>query len=176
MLTSIAYNFSTMIKSIFTFIAVSSLLAAPAFAKTLGLPNEEFAIASIDIPDAWEPEEVPNGFSGTSPDKAVYLAVVAVDSEKGMEAELNDTFAMLEEEKVDLDKSTKSEDKFKVNGIEASEITYQGKDKDGPAAVTIAFVPIKDKVVVFTYWVSTENEKKHQKEVGKILNSLKAGS
>jgi hypothetical protein len=27
-------------------------LSAPAFAKTLKLPNEEFAIASIDIPDA----------------------------------------------------------------------------------------------------------------------------
>jgi hypothetical protein len=81
---------------------------------------------------------------------------------------------MLKEQKVDLDKSTKSEDKFKVNGIEADEITYKGKDEDGPAAVSIAFVPIKDKVIVFTYWVSTDEEKKHQEEVGKILNSLKA--
>jgi hypothetical protein len=29
-------------------------------------------------------------------------------------------------------------------------------------------------VVVLTYWVSTEQEKKHQEEVGKIVNSLKA--
>jgi hypothetical protein len=165
-----------MIKSILTLIAVSSLLATPLFAKTLKLPNEDFTIATIDIPDAWEPEEITNGVAGTSPDKAIYLAVVAVGSDKGMEAELDDTFAMLKEQKVELDKSTKSEDKFKVNGIDADEITYQGKDEDGPAAVSIAFVPMKDKVVVFTYWVSTDEEKKHQEEVGKILNSLKPAS
>jgi hypothetical protein len=162
-----------MIKSIFTLIAVSSLIAAPAFAKTLKLPNDEFAIASINMPNDWEPEEINNGVAGESPDKAVYLAVVAVGNEKGMKAELDDTFDFLKEHKVELDKSTKKEDKFKVNGIEAEEITYQGKDEEGPAAVSIAFVPMKDKVLVFTYWVSTEEEAKHQEEIGKILKSLK---
>ena len=52
-------------------------------------------------------------------------------------------------------------------------MTFQGKDEDGPAAVSIAFVTIKDKVVVLTYWVSTDKEKEHQDEVGKILRSLK---
>ncbi len=163
-----------MIKTIVTGVAALALLAAPAFAKTLQLPNEEFAIATIDVPDSWGPEEVTNGFEATSSDKAVYLAVVAVGNGKGMDAELDDTFAMLKEQHVDLDKSTKSEDKFKVNGMEATEITYQGKDEDGPAAVSIAFVPMKDKVVVFTYWVSTDKEKENQPAVAKILNSLKA--
>jgi hypothetical protein len=166
-------TFLTMIKSILTLIAVSSLIAAPAFAKTLKLPNAEFAIASINMPNDWEPEEINNGVAGESPDKAVYLAVVAVGNEKGMKEELDDTFDFLKEHKVELDKSTKKEDKFKVNGIEAEEITYQGKDEEGPAAVSIAFVPVKDKVLVFTYWVSTEEEAKHQEEVGKILKSLK---
>jgi hypothetical protein len=53
-------------------------------------------------------------------------------------------------------------------------LTFQGKDEDGPAAVSIAFVTIKDKVVVLTYWVSTDKEKSHSDEVGKILRSLKA--
>jgi hypothetical protein len=37
-------------------------------------------------------------------------------------------------------------------------------------------VPIKDKVVVLTYWVSTEDEKKHSDEVTKIVKSLKPAS
>jgi hypothetical protein len=162
-----------MIKSIFTFIAISSLLAAPAFAKTLKLPSDEFAIASITFPDDWEPEEVNNGVAGQSPDSAVYLAAVAVGSEKGMDAELDDTFSMLKEHKVELDKSTKKESKFKLNGEEVNELIYQGKDEDGPCSVSISFVPIKDKIVVLTYWVTTEKETKHQDEVGKILQSLK---
>lgn len=162
-----------MIKSIFAFIVVSSLLVAPAFSKTLKLPNDEFAIASITFPDDWEPEEVNNGVAGQSPDSAVYLAAVAVGSEKGMDAELEDTFSMLDEHKVALDKSTKKESKFKLNGEEVSELIFQGKDEDGPCSVSISFIPIKDKIVVLTYWVTTEKEKKHQEEVGKILQSLK---
>ncbi len=38
------------------------------------------------------------------------------------------------------------------------------------------FVTIKDKLLVLTYWVSTEDEKKHADEVGKIVGSLKATS
>ena len=164
----------TMIKSTLTVIAILSLLAATsAFAKTLKLPGDEFPIASITFPNDWEPEEVTNGVAGQSPDTAVYLAAVAVGSEKGMNAELEDTFAMLEEHKVDLDKSTKKENKFKLNGVEVEELIFQGKDADGPTSVSISFIPIKDKIVVVTYWVTTAKEKKHQEEVAKILTSLK---
>jgi hypothetical protein len=165
-----------MMKSILTFVAVSSLIAAPAFAKTLKVPSDEFAIASITMPNDWEPEEINNGVAGESPDQAVYLAAVAVGSEKGMNAELDDTFEFLKEHKVDLDKSTKKENKFTLNGVEVEELIYHGKDEDGPTSVSISFVPIKDKVVVLTYWVTTAKEKKHQEEVAKILKSLKPAS
>ena len=113
---------------------------------------------------------------GESPDKAVYLAAVAVGSEKGMEAELDDTFALLKEHEVELDKSTKKENKFKLNGVEVEELIFHGKDEDGPCSVSISFVPMKDKVVVLTYWVTTSKETKHQEEVGKIVQSLKPAS
>ncbi len=160
-------------KHFLALLALSSVLSFQASAKTMKLPNEDFAIATISFPSDWEPEEIENGAEGQSPDSAVYLAVVAVGSDKGMKSELDDTFDFLKEHNVELDKGTKHEDKFKVAGIEADEITYQGKDEDGPAAVSIAFVPMKDKVLVFTYWVSTKDEAKHQEEVSKILNSLK---
>jgi hypothetical protein len=160
-------------KTLFTFLALASLLVLPAFAKNVKLPNEDFAIASIKFPDDWEPEEIDKGVAAQSPDTAVFMAVVAVGSEKSMESEIDHTFEFLKEHNVVLDTSSKHEDTFKVAGIEAKEITFQGKDEDGPAAVSIAFVPIKDKVLVFTYWVSTKEEAKHLKEVGNILNSLK---
>ena len=48
-------------KSILSLLVCASFLALPAFAKTLKLPNDEFPVASINIPDAWEPEEINNG-------------------------------------------------------------------------------------------------------------------
>ena len=161
-----------MIKSILTLITLASLAAtAPAFAKTLKLPSDEFPIASITFPDDWEPEEVNNGVAGQSPDSAVYLAAVAVGSEKGMDAELDDTFSMLKEHKVELDKSTKKESKFKLNGEEVNELIYQGKDEDGPCSVSISFIPIKDKIVVLTYWVTTEKRKSTKRKLEKFCRA-----
>jgi len=153
--------------------AVLIIAATPAFAKTLKLPNDEFPIASITFPDNWEPEEINNGVAGQSKDSAVYLAAVAVGNEKGMDAEIDDTFEMLKEHKVELDKSSKKENKFKLNDTEVNELIFHGKDEDGPCSISISFVPMKDKVIVLTYWVTTAKEEQHQAEVGKILKSLK---
>ena len=147
-----------------------------ADAKTFKLPDDDFAIASIDMPDSWKPKEIDGGVAGQSADDAVYLSVVAVGSEKGMNAELDDTFEMLKSHNVELDESTKKEEKFKIGSLEATELLFQGKDEDGPAAVSIVFVPIKDKLVIMTYWVTTAKEKEHQATVGKIVNSLKPSS
>ena len=162
-----------MIKSILTILTIAALGTLAAQAETLKVPSDEFSIASIDIPDSWEPDEITNGVAGTSADGAVYLAVVAVGNEKGMDAEIDDTLEMLKEHKVQLDQASKKENKFKINGLDAEEMLFEGKDEDGPAAVSITFVAIKDKIIVLTYWVSTKHEKKHQAEVAKIVNSLK---
>jgi len=165
-----------MIKSLFTVLVLATLGAISADAKTVKLPNDDFAIATIDIPNSWNPEEITNGVAGESADKAVYLAVVAVGSEKGMNADIDDTFAMLKAHNVVLDESTKKENKFKAGGFDATELLFQGKDDDGPAGVSIVFIPIKDKMIIMTYWVTTAKEKEHLEEVGKIVNSLKATS
>ena len=162
-----------MTNHIVTLTVLSLVLAVPAFAKTFKLPNEEFAMATITFPNDWEPEEINNGVSGQSPDDVVYMSAVAVGSDKGMNSELDDTFDMLKEHKVQLDQSTKKENKFKLNDEEVSELIFQGKDEDGPCSISISFIPIKSKVIVLTYWVNTEKEKEHREEVGKILTSIK---
>lgn len=163
-------------KTLLTLIAIAFLAIISVDAKTFKLPNDDFAIASIDMPDSWKPKTYDNGISGQSADDAVYLSVVAVGSEKGMQAEIEDTFQMLKTHNVTLDESTKKENNFKIGALDATELLYQGKDEDGPAAISICFVPIKDKLIIFTYWVTTAKEKEHLQEVGKIVNSLKASS
>jgi hypothetical protein len=164
-------------KTLLSLFAIAFLAAiASADAKTFKLPNDDFAIASIDMPDSWKPKEVENGVEGQSADDVVYMSVVAVGSEKGMNGELEDTFEMLKTRHVVLDQSSKQENKFKAGAFDATEMLFQGKDDDGPTAVSITFVPIKDKLVIITYWVETAKEKAHQQEVGTIVNSLKASS
>src|SRR3954451_12357425 len=135
-------------KTLLALITVAVLTALPAQAKTFKLPNEDFAIASIDMPDNWKPKEVDTGVEGQSPDDAVYMSIVAVGSEKGMNAEIDDIFEMIKSHNVQLDDSTKKENKFKMGGFDATELLFQGKDEDGPAAISICFVPVKDKLVI----------------------------
>ena len=163
-------------KTLLTVVTLAILTTLSADAKTFKLPNDDFTIASIDMPDSWNPKEVENGVEGQSADDAVYMSIVAVGSEKGMNAEIDEIFEMIKEHNVTLDESTKKENKFKVGSFDATELLFQGKDDDGPAAISIVFVPIKDKLVIMTYWVTTAKEKEHQAEVGKIVNSLKASS
>lgn len=163
-------------KTLLTLLTLAMIGVISADAKTFKLPDDDFAIASIDMPDSWKPKEIDNGVAGQSADDAVYLSVVAVGSEKGMNAEIDDTFEMLKSHNVTLDESTKKEEKFKIGSLDATELLYQGKDEDGPAAISIVFVPIKDKLIIMTYWVTTAKEKEHQEEVGKVVNSLKASS
>jgi len=165
-----------MIKYSFTVLAIALLAIVSVDAKTVKLPNEDFAIATLDFPESWSGDEITNGYAGESPDKAVYLSAVAVGSEKGMKSDIDDTFEMLKAHNVVLDESTKKENKFKVGSYDATELLYQGKDDDGPAGVSIVFIPIKDKMIILTYWVTTAKEKEHQQEVGKLVNSLKATS
>src|SRR4051812_6415137 len=102
-----------MIKYLLTLFIVAAVTAIPARAKTLKVPNDDFAIAQVTIPDSWDPEEFENGVAAQSDDDAVYLSLAAVGTEKGMNAEIDDTFEMLKEHKVELDQSTKKENKFK---------------------------------------------------------------
>ena len=160
-----ACSFAIMKKLLPALIAIASIaLGSSALAKKMKLPSDEFSIASIDFPSDWEPEEINNGAAGQSPDSAVYFAAVAVGSDKGMEAELNDTFDMLKEHKVELDKTSKQESKFELNGEQVQELIFHGKDEDGPCSVSISFVPLKDKVIVLTYWVTSPKRKNTRKK------------
>ena len=162
-----------MNKRLLALLALSTLCVFSVDAKTVKLPDAEGAVASITFPDDWDVEEMEGGYGADSPDDHVFISAVAVKNETDMNAQIDDVFEMLKEHKVELDESTKKEQKFKVNGLEASELLFQGKDEDGPCGVSIVFVPVKNNLIILTYWVTTAQEEKHQVTVGKIINSLK---
>ncbi|MEO5719927.1 MAG: DcrB-related protein [Chthoniobacterales bacterium] len=163
-----------MIKKLLTLTLIATLSTVSAHAETMKVPSDDAAVASITFPDSWEQNEIDNGVSAQSSDSAVFMSIVSIESEKGMDAEIDDTFAMLKEHKVELDQSSKKENKFKIGEYDAEEMLFQGKDQDGPTAVSITFVTVKDKVLVITYWVSTEDEAEHSDEITAIVKSIKA--
>jgi hypothetical protein len=163
-----------MIKPLFAALLLIAFIAVSATAKTVRLPDADDPVASITFPDDWKVEDISGGVAADSPDEHVYISATVVKDESDMNAEIDDVFKMLKEHNVELDESTKKENKFKINNLEAEELLFQGKDEDGPCGVSITFVPVKNNLVILTYWVTTAQEEKHQATVGKIVRSLKA--
>lgn len=147
-------------------------LVTPSFAKTFKVP-EEGSFASITIPDDWKSKEIDSGVESQSADNEVYFSVEATDA-KGMDKAIEEAVQYLHEQGVTVDEKSMKQSEGKINGMEGIDVTWKGKDKEGDADISLTILAAnKDKVLLITYWASPEGTKKHDKELGAILKSVK---
>jgi hypothetical protein len=153
-------------------ILLAAALITPVFAKTFKVPDEK-PTASITIPDAWKSKEIDKGVEAQSADSEVYFAVEATDA-KGMEKTMDEAIEYLKGQGVTVDQSTMKQSEGTINGMKGWDITWNGKDKEGAAIVSLTILAVSDKdALIVTYWASPEGTKKYAKELGEILNSIK---
>ena len=147
-------------------------LVAPSFAKTFKVPDEG-SFASITIPDDWKSKEIDKGVESQSADNEVYFAVEATDA-KGMDKAIEEAVKYLQGQGVTVDDKTLKQSEGKINGMDGVDITWKGKDKEGDAIISLTILAAKkEKMLLITYWASPEGTKKHDKELGAILQSIK---
>ena len=152
------------------------LLCAPAhaFAKTFPIPADD-PVATVSLPDKWEPSEYDGGVESTSPDGAVYVAVEEVlANDVGSTAEEGVKFFAKQGVEID-DKSLTTKD-MKINGLPAFDMTMTGKDKNGPTEVgmTLVGTNAEGKFLMIYYWGSEEGQKANLPDLQAIANSLQA--
>lgn len=151
---------------------VALALVTPSFAKTFKIPDEG-SFASITIPDDWKSKEIDNGVESQSADDEVYFAVEATDA-KGMDKAIEEAVKYLQGQGVTVDDKTLKQSEGKINGMDGVDITWKGKDKEGDAIISLTILAAKkEKMLLITYWASPEGTKKHDKELGAILQSIK---
>jgi hypothetical protein len=131
-------------------------------------------VASITIPDSWQPEETESGVQATSSDSAVYFSVDVADS-KSMEKVTSDAIDFLTKSGVTVDVKTQKETPVtEVNGLQMTTLDWDGKDGDGPVSVGMAFVASSgEKALVVTYWGTKGDEDKHDAEITDMMMSIK---
>jgi hypothetical protein len=150
----------------------SLALLTPSFAKTFKVPDEE-SFASITIPDDWDSKEIDKGVESQSADDEVYFAVEATDA-KGMDKSIEEAVEFLKRQGVTIDAKTMKQSEGKINGMDGVDVTWNGKDKEGDAIISLTILAAKkDKALLITYWASPEGTKKHAKELEAILKSVK---
>jgi hypothetical protein len=152
------------------------LLLSPtaAFAKTFPIPSDN-PIATISVPEAWEPEAYEGGVEATSPDGKVYIAVEEV-SAKDVGSAAEDGVKWFAKQGVEIDDKSLKTEEIKVNGLPAFDMEMTGKDKDGPTEVgmTLIGANTSGKFLLFYYWGSKEGQDANQAEIKTITGSLQA--
>jgi hypothetical protein len=164
---------NAIMKTLVLSVLFAFALLTPAFAKTFKVPDEG-AFASITIPDSWTTKEIDKGVESQSKDDEVYFAVEATDS-KGLDKTIDEAVDFLKEQGVTVDLKTQKQSEGKINGMDGVDITWNGKDKEGDAIISLTILAVKkDKALLITYWASPEGTKSHAKELDEILNSVKS--
>lgn len=152
---------------------VATLLFASATQAAEFKFPAEAPVAVITIPDGWKTTQTESGVEVQSDDDAVYFSIDAQDGKDTSET-VTEAVEYLASQNVTVDDSTKKEEEGKLNGMQAYNVYWSGKDNDGPVTIGLtALVAGADKTLVVTYWGGTEEQKAHGEEIGAIFNSLK---
>ena len=151
-----------------------SLAPSLAFAGTFPIPAEN-PIATVSIPDSWSPNAYDGGVEGTSADGKLYVAFESVAA--------NDVKSATEEglkyyikNGVEIDQSSMKTKDIKINSLDAFDLSFTGKDKDGPANISLTLVKTNsaNRFLLLYYWGSSEGEKANAKELKAISDSIQA--
>jgi hypothetical protein len=151
----------------------SALLAIPVFAGAHKIPKES-PLASITFPSGWKVEDNDESIDATSDDGEIYINLELNDGDS-IEGAIEETFGYLKKNKVTVDQASKKQSEGDINGLKGVQFSFEGKDEDGPAKITLMVIQVTEKkALLVLYWASPEGEKKHQAELDTILGSLKA--
>jgi hypothetical protein len=152
--------------------ALALSLPSFAFAGDFKLPSDA-PVATVTIPDTWSPHEYDKGVEANSDDSKVYLAI-EVAAGASVDDAIKETATFLQKSGVTVDQSTMKQDSGKVNGMDGAQVSWDGKDKDGPTHISLTFIAASaDKMLLITYWATPDGAAKNEKALDEIIASLK---
>lgn len=157
-------------------LSIASLLfmGQAAFADTFAVPSTGEPIATVNIPHSWKPEPHDLGVKATSPDGRVFWAFEEVDG-NDIATAVENGMKYFVDQGVVVDEKTIRKNEGQVNGMKAYDMSFQGRDKIGPAklGMTIVVTNKSDKFVIMLYWGDSDGEKANAKDIVSIAQSIK---
>ena len=152
---------------------VLTFLTQPVTADTFNLPSEDPTV-SVEIPKAWNPEELEQGVAGESPDQVVTILFEATD-EKGVDKLIDENVDWLvDEQKLQIDPKSKATKEFEVGDRTWSRVSWDADSKDwGASVVGFLFTDIGNgNRLTVTYWVTKKDNEKHWGTIEEMLTSV----
>lgn len=159
------------VQKIALIVLASAALALSALAGTHKVPSEN-PFATIAIPDEWKTDAIEGGIEATSDDGEVYLAIEETDSDSIKEC-VAAAVKYLKGKGVTVTESSMTQEEGKLGEMDLVDISWDGKDEDGPARIGLSIVAVtKTKGLLVIYWASPAGEKKHAPALEAIAKSI----
>ena len=153
-----------------------ALVFAPtyAFSATYPIPAEN-PVATVSIPEKWESSPYDGGIESTSPDGAIYVALEMVAA-KDVKTATEEGVEWFAKQGVEIDPGSLKTKETKINGLDAFDMQFTGKDKDGAAEISLTLVATnaEGKFLMLYFWGSDAGERANASDLKAIGASIQA--
>ena len=152
-----------------------TFISVPAFAKNIEIP-ESGPVVSVNIPESWEPENTERGVACESPDKVATIFFEIANSEKAVNALIDENFDWLvNDQKVKINSGSQQEKEAEIAGAQWKVLTWDADSAEwGAAKVGMLMTSAgKNKLLIATYWITKKDADKHDATLTKIFESVK---
>jgi hypothetical protein len=150
------------------------LAVSAANAATFPVPSED-PIATVKIPDSWDPKTYDGGVEATSADGGIYVAIEQVAAED-VKSATEEGLKFFIKSGVEINFDSQKTNDTKINGLYAYDMSFTGKDKDGAANISLTLVQTNatGKFLMLYYWGSPAGEKANTSDLVTISDSIQA--
>jgi len=161
-------------RSLILSIVAVTLAPGLALADTFPVPAEN-PVATVSIPDKWESSAYDGGIESTSPDGAIYVALEMVAA-KDVKTATEEGVEWFAKQGVEIDPGSLKTKETKINGLDAFDMRFTGKDKDGAAEISLTLVATnaEGKFLMLYFWGSDAGEKANASDLKAIGASIQA--
>ena len=160
-----------MRKFLFGALLCAGLLAA-ALAGTHKVPPDE-PIVTVQVPDKWQTTEHGEHIEAVSPDGTVSCLVMSAEAKKINEAMGEAMRYLRNKGGITVKGESMKREEGQLNGMDVKNVSWLGKNQKGDVKISFKIMSVPEgKPVIVVYWASPDAEKKHQKELNKMLQSI----
>jgi hypothetical protein len=152
------------------FLCVGLLTAA--LAGTHKVPPDE-PIVTVQVPDKWRTTEHGEHIEAISPDGTVSFLVMPAEAKKINEAMGEAMRYLRNKGGITVKGESMKREEGQLNGMDVKHVSWQGKNQKGDVKISFKIMSVPEgNPVIVVYWASPDAEKKHQKELNKMLQSI----
>src|ERR1700694_4702749 len=160
-----------MAKFLFTMLLCLGLVAA-AFGGRHKVPPDE-PIVTVQLPDKWKTTERGEHIEAMSPEGTVSFLVMPAEAKKINEAMGEAMRYLRNKGGITVKGESMKREEGQLNGMDVKNVSWLGKNQMGDVKISFKIMSVPEgKPVIVVYWASPDTEKKHQKELNKILQSI----